>query len=114
MKLDIFFKTILSKVHLSRVKVSPTTERLGTRALLHWKILVATSLVSVILVFASSYLIYQDVNQGDFVAPVNKVNTENTKAAAELLKKTADFFRTKSQEFNSLRQNRATSIDPSK
>lgn len=114
MKLDIFFKAILSKLQLSKANAISVPVPHSARVLLHWKILVIAFSLAVVSVFVDSYVTYQDISQGDFVAPVGKVNTENTKASAELLKKTADFFRKKSQTFGDLRKNPVNSTDPSR
>jgi len=106
-----FLQAVFAKVHNRNMAVSMSRE---SRALFHWKIIAVAFLLSVTLVFISSFLIYRDINLGEFFPVEKKVDSNLIPVTTALLGKTVSDFKTKSATFDQFRKNSAVSVDPSR
>ncbi len=97
----------------SRVNDSEHSSR-ESRAVLHWKIIAIVFLLGVIAVFASSFLMYRDIERGELSQAVAKSATDPYPITAELLGKTVKNFEAKASLFKQVQNNRTVLVDPSR
>lgn len=82
--------------------------------LFHWKIIVTTFFVMMLLIFATSLLIYRDIGRGEFFSVEKVVASGSSPAALKRLGSVVDNFEKKITTFEQVRKNRVSSVDPSR
>ena|SRR3989344_9066417 len=107
-----FFQAVIGKIRREKkMKQSPSRE---VQVLFHWKIIVISSLVLMVLVFVESFFMYRDISRGEFF-PVQK-DSESPPALAtqDLLLKVVGDFKAKALIFDEFDTSGKVLVDPSR
>ncbi|MES2087984.1 MAG: hypothetical protein V4467_03250 [Patescibacteria group bacterium] len=85
----------------------------SAKTLLHWKIIVISFLVAVLLIFAYSYFFYDDVVSGDLPQNDKKVTAKSAQTLSKQLGAVVNYFEVKGGTFQIFRNDRSVLPDPS-
>jgi len=96
-----------------RKKDAPTLSY-EARAMFQWKILVGVFCFGFISVFAVNFLMYRDINQGEFVPVQQKSATEIQTIKEGKLGETVRYFEIRKATFDQMKKNGTVPVDPSR
>lgn len=97
-----------------RPKSVVATRSHEVRTALHWKIVITSFFIALLLLFIGSFFLYKNVGLGDVIFNSQSSPKRLHNKTSELLTKTIDFFKAQEALFKEFRYTSAFSSDPSR